>query len=115
MRHAVALALLTIALGGCSEPLEFADWTIPVPEGTRVIEYDDPAIEYRGGRIELVEDLVVGARGEDPNYLFFRPSGVAVDSAGRMYVVDMGNTQVQVFGRRRRVPAHVGPGRPGPR
>ena len=97
MRRAVVFAFLAMFLSACAEPLEFADWTIPVPEGARVIEYDDPAIEDRGGRIELVEDLVVGARGEDPNYLFFRPSGVGVDSTGRMYVADMGNTHVQVF------------------
>jgi hypothetical protein len=95
----VVPAFLALVLSACtSEPLEFADWTIPVPEGARIIEYDDPAVEDRGGRVELVEDLVVGARGEDPDYLFFQPTGVAVDSAGSMHVVDMGNTRVQVFG-----------------
>ena len=93
-----SIVLLTLfAAAACSEPLEFADWTIPVPEGTRIIEYDDALIEGRDGRIELVEDLVVGARGEDPNYLFFRPLEVAVDSSGRMYVLDLGNRLVQVF------------------
>ena len=95
--RSIVVVLALLAVVACSEPLEFADWTIPVPEGARIIEYDDPAIEDRDDRIELVDDLVVGARGEDPNYLFFRPQGVAVDDAGRMYVVDMGNTQVQVF------------------
>ena len=77
--------------------LEFAEWTIPVAEGTRIVDYDDPPSEARTGRVEMVEDLVVGPRGEDPDYLFFQPSGVAVDADGLMYVVDRGNRHVQVF------------------
>ena len=37
--------LALLAASACSEPLEFADWTILVPEGTRVIEYA-AAVEY---------------------------------------------------------------------
>jgi len=95
MKGTILLAALISA--ACAEPLELAEWTIPVPEGARIIEYDDPAIEDRDGRIELVEDLVVGPRGEDPDYLFFRPQGVAVDGDGRMYVAEMGSNRVQVF------------------
>ena len=36
--------------------LEFADWTIPVPEGTRIIEYPHVPLEERNERIELVEE-----------------------------------------------------------
>ena len=96
MKRTICLLAVLIS-GACAEPLELADWTIPVPEGARIIEYDDPGIEDRDGRIELVEDLVVGPRGEDPNYLFFRPQGVAVDGGGRMYVLEMGSNRVQVF------------------
>jgi len=96
MKRTICL-LAVLMSGACAEPLELADWTIPVPEGARIIEYDDPGIEDRDGRIELVEDLVVGPRGEDPNYLFFRPQGVAVDGGGRMYVLEMGGNRVQVF------------------
>jgi hypothetical protein len=92
----VGLILMTVIVG-CSEPLVFADWTIPVPEGTRIVEYADVPLEERDGRIELGEDLVIGPRGEDPNYLFYQPQGVAVDAAGRMYVAERGNKRVQVF------------------
>lgn len=96
-RGHIACLLLLAAPVACSEPLEFADWTVPVEEGARIVEYADVPPEDRGERVELVEDLVVGPRGDDPNYLFFRPSGVAVDGDGRMYVLEMGNTRVQVF------------------
>lgn len=85
------------AVTACSEPLEFADWTVPVPEGARVIEYADVPLSDRDTRVELVEDLVIGPRGDDPDYLFFRPQSVGVDGDGRMYVVEMGNLRVQVF------------------
>ena len=33
MKRAATLVLVVMILSACSEPLEFADWTIPVPEG----------------------------------------------------------------------------------
>lgn len=93
----ISVALVIVALAACSEPLEFADWTVAPAEGTPIVEYADVPLEERGETVELVEDLVVGPRGQDPNYLFFRPSGVAVDDDGRMYVLEMGNSRVQVF------------------
>ncbi len=57
-----ALASLLLSLSACAEPLEFADWTIPVPEGTRVIEYAAVPVEERTERIEVVEELVLGDR-----------------------------------------------------
>jgi len=95
----IVTACLFVLLAACApEPLEFADWTIPVPEGTPIIEYAAVPTEERTERIELVEDLMIGERGEDPDFLFFWPQAVAVDGAGRMYVSDTGNTRVQVFG-----------------
>ena len=38
MKRIVVLLTLLAAVA-CSEPLEFADWTIPVPVGTPVLEY----------------------------------------------------------------------------
>lgn len=94
-----ACAVLLLSLAACtSEPLEFADWTIPVPEGTPVIEYAAVPTEERTERLELVEDLVIGERGDDPNYAFYRPDTVKADSRGRIYVLDGGNNRLQVFG-----------------
>ena len=95
----IVTACLFVLLAACApEPLEFADWTIPVPQGTPIIEYAAVPMEQRTERIELVEDLVIGQRGEDLDFLFFWAQAVAVDGAGRMYVSDTGNTRVQVFG-----------------
>ncbi len=96
MRRAVALAFVATVVGACSEPLEFADWTVPVPEGTRIIEYAAVSIEERTERIELLEDLVIGSQ-EGPNFSFYDPADLAVDRSGRVYVLDSGNHRVQVF------------------
>jgi outer membrane protein assembly factor BamB len=94
----LVLALLAITATAFPEPLQFADWTIPVAEGTRIVEYPAPSIaEREGKRIELAEDLVIEARGDDTNYLFYRPTDIEADAEGRIYVADSGNTRVQVF------------------
>jgi len=97
----VGLVLFAVAMAACApEPLEFADWTIPVPEGTPIIEYAAVPMEDRTERIELVRDLVIGGSGEDPNYLFNLQEAwqqLAVDGDGRVYVVDGRNYRIQVF------------------
>jgi len=95
-RHALALvAIMAIAASG---PPQVDGWTIPVPEGTRIVEYPAPSIaDRRGNRIDLVQDLVIGPRGNDANYLFYRPSAIRVDDEGRIYVADSGSSRVQIF------------------
>ena len=90
--------LAAVVIAGCGgEPLEFADWTIPVPEETRVIEYAPVPDEERTERIEFVEDLVIGSDDQDANQRFYQPRAVAVDASGSIYVLDSGNRQIQVF------------------
>ncbi len=97
MRKAVPLACLAIVLSACSEPLEFADWTIPVPEGARVIEYEAISLEERIGKeIQFIEDLVVGNEN-DGDYRFYEPRGLSVGDDGTIYVLDAGNHRMQVF------------------
>jgi hypothetical protein len=86
-----------LALACSSEPAEFADWTIDVPEGTPVVEYQNVTGWDRGGEIELVRDVVIQERGDDLNYVFANPRGLAVDAQGRIYILDTGNSRVQVF------------------
>ncbi len=59
MSRAASLIVL-LATASCAEPLEFADWTIPVPEGTRTVEYAGAPSANRTERVELVTDLVIG-------------------------------------------------------
>ncbi len=90
--------LIALSAVACtSESLEFADWTIPVPEGTLIIEYAAVPMEERTERIELVEDLVIGQRGDDPNYLLYGPTHVIADSRGRIFVQDTRNRRIQVY------------------
>jgi hypothetical protein len=96
-RRCRALVVACVVAGGCAEPLQFAEWTIPVPEETRVIEYIAVPMQERVDRIDVVEDLAFGGQPEDPDQLFYRPSGLAVDAAGRIHVLDRGNHRVQVF------------------
>lgn len=95
-------AVLLFCLPACactSQPLEFADWTIPVPEGTPIIEHTPIPMEAREGlRIGLGEDLVLGL-GEDPNKSFYGVSDVGMDDDQNLYVMDSGNHRVQVFDR----------------
>jgi hypothetical protein len=91
MKHAaVRLRLLIlsacVAIIACSEPLEFADWTIPVPEGVQVHEYAPVPIEERREWIELDAEVVATDQGADAP--FEVPVDLAVDQAGLLYVLD---------------------------
>jgi hypothetical protein len=77
--------------------LEFAEWTIPVPQGTPVHEYAPVSLQQRAGeRIDVVEDLVLG-EDRDPQQAFYRPRTVVPDAGGNIYVLDQGNNRIQVF------------------
>lgn len=73
-------------------------WTVPVTEGTPILEYPfAPPDDRTGPAIELVEDLRLGASGPDPSLLLNAPSDIAVDGQGRIYVSDGGDDRVIVF------------------
>ena len=87
--------MLSVACGG--EPLEFADWTIPIPEGTPIHEYAAvPDEERAGNELVLERDLVIG-RGGRGDVAFYQAASPVVDDEGRIYVLDRGNHRVQVF------------------
>jgi len=85
-------------LGACTQPLEFADWTIPVPEGTRIIEYPYVPFADRTEWIALELDLIIGNDEDDFDGSLYRPFAVAADDQGRVYVADVGHHQVLVYG-----------------
>ena len=77
----------------------------------RQVECEGAEIEYENGvkvirnpreplygeiKLELEEDLSIG-NAEDENYLFYRVWHMAVDKQENIYVVDGGNTRIQVF------------------
>ena len=95
MRRALVLACLAMMLSACSEPLEFADWTIPVPEGTRIIEYAAVPLEQRTERIGLVQEMSIDDQGADA--LFKSATDLAVDESGVLYVLDARARQIKVI------------------
>jgi hypothetical protein len=107
---AVSLSFATIALaatipltfacgsmGGAD--LEFADWLLPVPEGTPVKEYAPVAVEERDpDAVRLVEDLVIGGDPYDEQTLFYGAGAIVASPAGDIFVIDRGNNRIQMFG-----------------
>jgi len=96
------LLIIAVAATACSEPLEFPDWTFPVAEGTRVVEYDGVPLDERDQWIDLVEELTIGGPDGDEGLLLhprgYTEGGLAVDARdGRLFVLDNGNFRVLAF------------------
>lgn len=97
-RKTLFLMILVSATGACAQPLEFADWHIDVPPGTRVVERAGVPLEGRDpDAVHLVDDLVLGESGENPEALFFRPLAIAAGPDGRMFIADRGDNRVVIF------------------
>ncbi len=111
---AAALATALVLSACTSDPLKFADWTVPVPEGTPIIEYAAVPMEERTERIELDEALIIGRDSDDPNFIFYRPNEILVDSSGRIFVLDQGNHRIQVFDSEGRYSVTIGQEGEGP-
>lgn len=88
----LATFLLTTACAG--DELVFPDWTIDVPEGTLLREYECVPPAERRERVVLTRDLVLR---EALGRAFYRPSDVATASDGRVYVLDGGNSRIVAF------------------
>jgi hypothetical protein len=95
---ALPLAALVagIACAGAPEAeLDFADWILPVAEGTPVREYAPVARHERDPQaIVIEEDLVIGG---DAASMFYSPPQIAVADDGRIYVLDREDASVSVF------------------
>jgi len=87
-------AFLAIIVSACAEPLEFADWTIEVPEGTRVQEYAFVPAAERTELLEFQRDLVIA---EGMGRGLYRSSAIAVAGDGTIFVLDNGNHRVVAF------------------
>jgi len=93
LRSIVAMLALLAAVA-CSEPLEFADWTIEVPEGTPVSEYAFVPADGRSEHLEFQRDLVIA---EGMGRGLYRSSAIAVAADGTIFVLDNGNHRVVAF------------------
>ena len=97
MRSPTPLVLSLFLLAtACSEPAP------PVADGVSVVPgstFELPAVpqEARTDRIELVEELVIGERGDDDNYLLSWSIDVVAVTDGRIFVLDAVNNRIQTF------------------
>ena len=83
-----ALIGLAIACTACGESLDFADWIIPVPDGTPVHEYAPVRVAERRARIDLVAARGIGQRDGHDHHTLYHPRRPAVAPAGRTYLPD---------------------------
>jgi len=100
---AIPLAVAVGSMAACSSmggaDLEFADWLLPVPEGTPIKEYAPVAVEERDpDAVRLVEDLVIGGDPYDEQTLFYGAGAIVASPAGDIFVIDRGNNRIQMFG-----------------
>jgi len=74
-----------------------AEWKgkIEYEDGIRVIKNSKEPL-YSEFKFELEEDLSIG-NDEDENYMFYRATGLALDSQKNIYVLDRRNYRIQKF------------------
>ncbi len=80
----IVCAVLLISLACTTEPLQFPDWTIPVPE-------DTPIIEYAAGQFLRS----IGQKGEGPGE-FQSPGSIAV-TGNRLLVADARDARLKAW------------------
>jgi DNA-binding beta-propeller fold protein YncE len=86
--------------------------TIEYEGGVKVIQNPQAPV-YSEFEFELEEDLRIGSE-EDPDYMFYRIRGLAVDSDGNILVVDMSNFRVQIFDKEGKYVRTIGRSGQGP-
>lgn len=98
-RTTLILSITVMALLiACGSTDEF--YTIEIIDGVRTVHNikplwgDDPRVG-----LELTQKYG-NLDSNDDNYLLFRPSDVAVDSKGDVYVLDRGNNRIQKYNRK---------------
>lgn len=99
-RLVAGVLILLLLVGGGAAAQDAAGWRVPVPQGTSTIVYAPIADAARSGRIEMVEDLVIGgAEDGRRDALFYKIADIAVDARGRIFVLEEGARRVRVFDR----------------
>ncbi len=98
LRRQAVIAFATATLLGCNRATSES-------RSARVLSYDAPdtvinslrGVWSKGSAWQVVEDLAIGTRDGPPEYSFFGPLLVNVDSQGRVYVLVVTAGQVHVF------------------
>ena len=91
---ALALAAVLLAAASAAPPQK-----VETVDGVRVVHNSGPGAWGRTPKVALEPVRVLGdPETADENLAFHMPSAVAVDAAGRLFVLDMGNHRVQQFG-----------------
>ena len=85
---------------------------IEIEEGVKVIKNPQEPL-YGQLEFELEEDLTI-SNEQDEDYMFYRIRGMAVDSEGRILVVDMTNYRVLIFDKNGRPLQSIGRQGQGP-
>lgn len=93
----VLLILIPILLDAGQEERTGWKGAIEFQDGVKVIKNPGEPL-YGEITLELEEDLSIG-KEEDENYMFYRTWRMAEDKQGNIYVLDAGNTRIQVFDR----------------
>lgn len=99
----IVIELLTTAIAlllvGCRGEASGDSWHGSTSDSAGIVVVSNPAegTWREGGGWRLEEDLSVGARDGDPEYLFGQIAGICVGSSGRIYVVDLSAGSIRVY------------------
>jgi hypothetical protein len=97
IKYASIVFCLSVLIMLVSCQKQKTEWKGAIEEENGVTVVMNPKEPLYGEiEFELEEDLSIGSE-EDENYLFYRAWHMAVDKKGNIYVVDRGNTRIQVF------------------
>lgn len=96
-KHSLVFIILICIFLSLSYSQQKTEWQgkIENEDGAKVVKNPGKPL-YGEVTFNLEADLSIG-REEDENYFFFRVSRIAVDKQGNIYVVDGGNTRIQVY------------------
>jgi len=96
---AVCVAALISAVGCAGESQSVDEWDGTVRDSAGVTIVSNPAegMWTEASRWTVREDLKIGAVEGDPEYHFGEVGGIAVDSRGRIFVLDAQARRIQVF------------------
>ncbi len=94
MRRGVLAGSLLLALVACAETPELPEITLPLPEGTPIIDHPAVPPDERVATLEWQREL---ALDEAFGVALYRPRQVAISAGGDIFVLDGGNDRVVVF------------------